>query len=121
MPQKQEIIDYFLMTKVILHPARNGVIKKVIDENHGGSNESKSTVDVYEHPIDKSNDINYIKRFFYDICEDLGLHIGNKFDKEVLKIQADWGSHYEPTQKEIDLKIKELEAELNLLKEWKKQ
>jgi len=108
------------MAKVILQPARNGVIKKVIDENYGGSKENFSIVDVYEQSEDNQNNINYIKRFFYDICEDLGLHIGNKFSKEVLKIQSEWGSHYEPTIDEINNRIKELDAELNLLKEWRK-
>lgn len=107
------------MMKIILHPARNGVIKKVVDDNYGGGNESFSAVDVYEQSINRKDDREYIKRFFYDICEDLGLDIGNKFNKDVLKIKTIWGTHYEPTQKEVDLKIKELEAELNLLKEWK--
>lgn len=106
------------MAKIILHPARNGVIKKVVEDNYSGSNESFSTIDVYEETANKK--VDHIKRFFYDICEDLGLHVGNKFDKKVLKIQTDWGSHYEPTEKEINSRIAELEAELNLLKEWRK-
>ena len=59
-------------------------------------------------------------RFFYELCDDLSLHRGNKFEKEVIKTTTEWGSHYEPNQKEIESKIKELQAEIDLLTEWKK-
>jgi hypothetical protein len=58
-------------------------------------------------------------KFFYELCEDLGINLGNKFNKKVVKIDTTWGTHYEPSAKEIDSKIKELEAEIQLLKEWK--
>jgi len=45
------------MAKVILQPARNGVIKKVIDENYGGGKENFSIVDVYEQSEDNQNNI----------------------------------------------------------------
>ena len=36
------------MIKIVLEPARNGVIKKVIDDNHGGGREHFTSTDVYE-------------------------------------------------------------------------
>jgi hypothetical protein len=35
-------------------------------------------------------------------------------------MNVEWGSHYEPTAKDVENKIKELQAEIDLLKEWKK-
>lgn len=104
------------MIKITLKPAKNGVIKEVIDNNHGGAGVDFSSVELYEST---KKDKDYIKRFFYDICEDLNLHIGGKWDKEVLSINSSWGSHYKPTKDEIADKIKNLKAEINLLKEWK--
>ena len=66
------------------------------------------------------NQYSYIKRFFFDLCDDLGLELGNKFDKNVLDINTQWGTHYEPTAKDIEFKIKRLKSELKELEEWKK-
>jgi len=108
------------MVKIVLESARNGVIKKVIDDNYGGGNEHFTSTDVYESLEDaKSNEKTYIKRFFFDLCDDLGLEIGSKFDKAVLDINIVWGSHYEPTVKDIEVKIKRLKIELEELEEWK--
>jgi hypothetical protein len=107
------------MIKIVLEPARNGVIKRTVDDNHGGGNERWTTTDVYESNEDTPDDYRYVMRFFYELCEDLGLSLGNKFDKKVIRINTEWGTHYEPSPKEIESKIKELEAEIQLLKEWK--
>jgi hypothetical protein len=109
------------MVKIILESARNGVIKKVTDDNYGGGKEYFTSTDVYESAdeLDK-NKKSYIKRFFFDLCDDLGLEIGSKFDNNILDITSIWGSHYEPTVKEIESKIKKLKTELIELEEWKK-
>ena len=108
------------MVKIVLEAARNGVIKKVIDDNYGGGKEHFTSTDVYESPDErKPNENAYIKRFFFDLCDDLGLDLGSKFDKHVLDINTDWGSHYEPTTKDIESKIKRLKIELEKLEEWK--
>lgn len=104
------------MKKLILTPARNGVIKKIIDNNYSGNNEKVTMIDVYESENNTDN-YQFIKRFFYDLCEDLSLHIGNKFERNNLKLITEWGTHYEPSKSEIKKKIKELNAEINLLKE----
>lgn len=103
------------MVKIILEPAKNGLIKRVIDDNHGGSKEQWTSIDVYESLED--NTFSYVMKFFFDVCEDLGIDLGNKFDNEVITIRKEWGSHYEPTKEELKLRIKELEAQLQLLKE----
>jgi len=108
------------MIKIVLEPARNGVIKKVIDDNHGGGREHFTSTDVYESNENDKNQYSYVKRFFFDLCDDLGLGIGSKFDKTVLDINTQWGTHYEPTDKDIEFKIKRLKSELKELEEWKK-
>lgn len=108
------------MIRITLEPARNGVIKRVIDDNYGGAKQAVSTTDVYEQSSDDGDQFSYIMRFFYDLCEDLGLSLGNKFECETLNFNKEWGSHYEPTEAEVDRKMKELKAELDILREWKK-
>ena len=107
------------MIKIILEPARNGVIKKVVDDNHGGGREHFTSTDVYESNENDKNQYSYIKRFFFDLCDDLGLEVGSKFDKTVLDINTQWGTHFEPTEKDIEFKIKRLKSELKKLEEWK--
>jgi hypothetical protein len=106
------------MVKITLEPAKNGLIKRTFDDNHGGSKEQWTSTDVYEESeIDK---LSYVMKFFFDLCEDLGVNVGSKFDSEVITIKKEWGSHYEPTDEILDKKIKELEAQLQLLKECRK-
>ena len=54
------------MIKIILEPARNGVIKKVIDDNYGGGKEHFTSTDVYESNENDKNQYSYVKRFFFD-------------------------------------------------------
>lgn len=103
------------MVKIILEPAKNGIIKKIVDDNHGGSSEVWGSVEVYEKT--ETDNLNYAMRFFFDICEDLGIHLGGKFEKDVITITKTWGSHYTPTNDDINQKIKELEAQIHLLQE----
>lgn len=103
------------MVKIILEPAKNGIVKRTVDDNHGGAKEQWTSTEVYEET--DSNKLGYVMNFFFDLCEDLGVNLGSKFDKEVITIRKCWGSHFEPSNKDLNLKIKELEAELQLLKE----
>jgi hypothetical protein len=106
------------MVKIILEPAKNGLIKRIIDDNHGGGKEQWTSTDVYEEH--ENDNLEYVMKFFFDICEDLGVKLGSKFDKEIITIKKEWGSHYEPSDEVLLSKIKEVEAQLQLLKEWKK-
>lgn len=108
------------MVKIVLEPAKNGVIKRILDDNHGGSQEHWTSTEVYEEASTDHDKQQYIMRFFFDLCEDLGMNLGSKFGKDVITIRTEWGSHFEPTEADVACRIKELEAELKLLKEWKK-
>jgi hypothetical protein len=108
------------MVKIILEPARNGVIKKVNDDNHGGGKEHYQSIDVYEDYDNVKPNFEYVKRFFYELCEDLNIKTGNKFDECVIKIDTVWGSHYEPSTEDIQKRIDDLQTEIDLLKQWMK-
>lgn len=107
------------MTEIVLEPASNGVVKKIVNSNYGGSEDIFETTYVYELD-DKKNRFEYIKKFIFELCEDLTIDTGNKFDREVLSIDTTWGNSYNPSNEEISKRISELEAEINLLKEWQK-
>ena len=106
------------MINIVLEPAANGVIKRVVNQNAGGGRDTTASVNVYE--LNTSDSFKNTVQFLFEICEDLAVQTGNKFHKNNLTMKSQWGSHYEPTQKEVDKKIGELEAELELLKQWKK-
>lgn len=103
------------MAKIILEPVNNGVVKRVEDPNHGGGNTEWTSVNVYEK---NSDELEFIKKFFYDICDDLGISTGNNFSQRVITIHDNWGIHYKPSKKELNDKIKKLQAEIEFLKEW---
>ena len=105
------------MVKITLEPAENGVIKRISDDNYGGSSEQVSSTSVYE--LDGEN-IEGTIEFLFELCEDLGIYTGSKFSKRNLDMSISWGSHHEPSDVEIDKKIKELSAEIELLKACKK-
>jgi hypothetical protein len=102
------------MAKIILEPANNGVIKKVEDTNHGGANNQWSSIDVYQS--DNSKKLIFVINLFYDLCDDLGINLGNKFEDKVITIREEWGSHYKPSSSDVKKRIGELEAEIELLK-----
>jgi len=106
------------MINIILEPATNGVVKRVVNQNAGGGRETAASVNVYE--LNNTASFKNTVQFLFEICEDLAIPTGNKFDKANLTMRSEWGSHYEPTQKDVHKKISELEAELELLKQWKK-
>jgi len=105
------------MVKVILEAAENGIIKKIIDDNHGGSNEQVTSTTVHE--FNESN-LENVSEFLYDICEDLNIYTGSKFGDKNLEINIDWGMGYDPSNEEINKKISKLKAEIELLKSCKK-
>ena len=107
------------MIIVNLEPATNGVVKRVINQNAGGGRETVASVNVFELNHDET--FLSTKQFLFELCEDLGIKTGNKFEKNNLRMITEWGSHYEPSEEEVKAKIEELETELQLLKKWKKQ
>lgn len=108
------------MVKVIIEPARNGIVKRVVEDNHGGSLTASNTVDVYE--IDDTAEDKYknIIRFFHEMMEDLGVSAGSDFSDQQIRVDVGWGSKYTPTDEEIDKRIKTLKLEIKLLESCKK-
>jgi|688.fasta_scaffold2252478_1 hypothetical protein len=106
------------MVKVLLEIASNGVIKTVVDDNINGAGDRYERKTVYDFEKD-SNFKNRIQ-FLFELCEELDIETGNKFDKINLEMKTDWGTSYMPTEGEIDNKIKELNSDLKYLKSLKK-
>ena len=106
------------MVKVLLEIASNGVIKTVLDDNINGAGDKYERKTVY----DFEKDSNYENRiqFIYELCEELGIETGNKYDKLNLTMKTDWGKSYMPTEDEVDNKINMVSAELKYLKSLKK-
>jgi hypothetical protein len=105
------------MITIQLEIASNGIIKTVIDNNYNGAGAGLETRTVYE--TDDDPRFSNTSKFLYNICDDLGVNLGNKFDNNVLNFDVSWGSHYEPEVEELDSFIKELTAELKNLKQLK--
>jgi len=101
------------MVKIILEIADNGVVKTVQDDNSNGAGSFLEKKVVY----DFDNDPKYMRRikFFFDIADDLGVELGNNYEKNTLSMNVEWGSNYTPNTREINNKIKELELELSAL------
>ena len=90
------------MINIILEPAANGVIKRVVNQNAGGGRETTASVNVYE--LNNKTSFNSTIEFLFEICEDLGVQTGNKFNNSNLIMKTGWGSHYEPKKEEVNKK-----------------
>ena len=105
------------MITIKIEIATNGVIKTIVDDNYNGANELNEWKTVYDTDGDSQKGFNNTVQFLSDLSDDLGIDLGNKFSKEVLSFDTDWGSHYEPTIDELKDRVKILNAEV---KECKK-
>lgn len=109
------------MIKITLEMAQNGVIKTIFDDNINGAGEMFENKTVYEiEDNGEIDDYDSAIRFLIEMCDDLGIVTGNKRDKKVLRFNVEWGEGYEPNKKEIEEKIKTLELDISLLKEYLK-
>lgn len=109
------------MITIQLTNASNGVVKKVIDTQYNGVDQTNEITTLYE--IDTEDKLQYfvkIMDLLDDVAKDLGLHMGNDFDPVQFKFDLDWGDKYNPSPEEIDEKIKEYRSEIKDLKEFKK-
>ena len=70
------------MIKILLDIASNGVIKTVTDNNINGAGDIFERKSVYNFEDDES----FEKRmhFLYELCEELGIETGNKYDKDTV-------------------------------------
>lgn len=98
------------MITISIEPADNGLIKFVFDDNVNGGGEEYTSRTVYEFTGSKERP-NQIK-FLKELVMDLGMSTGTQLDTNELVIKSEWGVKYQPNQKELKLKIKELEAQL---------
>ena len=95
------------MQQIKIQLADNGVIKTVVDDNINGGGESYESTTVYEFDTN-ANKI----RFIEELCVDIGLEFGNSKSKSQIQVTDGWGEHYQPTQKEADFKIRNLEIQI---------
>ncbi len=108
------------MVDLKLEIVSNGVIKSVKDTNYNGAGEVREIRTVYETENDKNNSYDNTMRLFYDISDDLGIDMGNKFDRNVLEFKIGWGTHFEPNLKEIKRLIKETRNGIKYLQDLEK-
>lgn len=103
------------MIKIKLESADNGVIKTVVDDNINGAGERFESRTVYDLNLNDKQHSQTIK-FFYELCEDLGIDTGNKFSDNNLVLNTDWGKSYIPKAGELKSKIQLLNSELTRAK-----
>ena len=109
------------MLEVKLEIVSNGVIKTVKDTNYNGGGETREIRNVYETEDDKiKTSYENTMKFFYELGDDLGIDMGNKFDPEVLGFETKWGSHYRPPLDEIKMLIRDLSSQLKHLRQLEK-
>ena len=104
------------MLTVKLEIVDNGVIKTVTDTNYNSAGKTREVRKVYETEHDKEGAYTNTMKLFYEISDDLGIDMGNKFYKKVLDFRITWGSHYEPNLPEVKNAIKEHSEELRYLR-----
>ena len=107
------------MITIKLELASNGVIKTVSDNNYNGAGSNHEKRTVYETEEDENFDATI--RFFYELADDLGMNLGNKYDKFVLDFDTEWGSKYEPTHEEVKQLVKDTTQNLKELRKWEKE
>lgn len=109
------------MITIQLSTASNGVIKKVIDTQYNGVDQSVEITTLYE--LSEEDRLNYFVRLIdllEDVSKDLGIHLGSDYDGAKLVFDLDWGDKYNPTLEEVNDRIKELKSEIRDLQEYKK-
>jgi len=105
------------MVKITLEVADNGIIKTIYDDNANGAGEPLEKKRVYEFKEDEFHESKI--KFFYELADELNIDTGNNYDDNNLVMKLDWGNSYNPTNEEIELKIKLLKLEVDLLKAMK--
>jgi hypothetical protein len=114
-------INKFVMIKIQLANADNGIIKTITDNQYNGADQSINIVKVYEIDEDSEQYFDKLIEILTDISRDLGLDFGSNFDPEQLIFDVDWGLSYLPTEEEVNVKIKSLKGEIKELNEYKKE
>jgi hypothetical protein len=107
------------MITIKLEIASNGIIKTVSDDNYNGAGSDHGSITVYE--TDDDPEFSNTSKFLYEVCDDLGVNLGNKFDQTVLNFEVTWGGRYTPNLEELNRIIKSLSYDLKDLKNLQKE
>ena len=109
------------MIKIELTNASNGIIKKVIDTQFNGVDQTVEIVTLYEFDEDDPF-MQYAKisQFLLDITKDLAIETGSDHSPIRLKFELGWGDKYNPSLVEVNEHIKSLRDEIKSWKEYKK-
>jgi hypothetical protein len=109
------------MIKIELINADNGIIKKVIDTQFNGVDQSAEIITVYEfEQEDVIDQYQKVAQFFSDITKDLAIDTGSDHDPIKLRFELDWGDKYNPSREEVDAHLKYLRSEMKMWKEYKR-
>jgi hypothetical protein len=109
------------MIKIELQNASNGIIKRVVDTQFNGVDQSAEIITLYE--LDESDPfIGYSKvaSFLNDITKDLAIDTGSDFSPARLKFEVEWGDKYNPSMEEVNEYLKYLRDEMRAWKEYKR-
>lgn len=109
------------MIKVELTNANNGIIKKVIDSQYNGVDQTVEIITVYE--LDEDVPFEHflkVSNIFEDISADLGINLGGEYDEHKIDFDLDWGSKFQPSTDEINKRIKFYRKKIKELIELKK-
>jgi hypothetical protein len=102
------------MKKFILEQVDNGLIKTVIDDNSDGAGKKMEKKEIY---ILDSSSIADSQKLIVDLISDLGLFLGNDYDKDKLSINKSYGPKYILNQTELMEERKRLTHRLQELKQ----
>jgi hypothetical protein len=109
------------MIKIEIQNAENGIIKKVIDTQYNGADQSAEIIFLYEieeeDPVQK-----YLKtiQFINDLMKDLAIDTGSDYSSIRLDFELKWGDKYNPSLEEVTDHIKNLNQELKSWREYKR-
>jgi hypothetical protein len=109
------------MIKIELSNASNGIIKKVIDTQFNGADQSAELVSVYEiDDEDPYQQYAKVAQFLIELTKDLALDTGSDHSPVKLKFELDWGDRYNPSLEEVNEHLKYLRDETKAWKEYKR-
>jgi len=100
------------MRSVILEPVDNGLVKIARDDNYDGAGKLFSEKKIYV--LDAT--IESTEKFLIDLIDDLGLFVGNDYDKSVLSFQKSFGAKYKLKKTDILEERKKTAIKLTKLK-----
>lgn len=109
------------MIKIELSNASNGIIKRVVDNQFNGVDQSAEIVTVYEfNEEDPFSQYSKIAQFLSEITKDLAIDTGSDHSPARLRFELNWGDRYNPSLDEVNEHLKSLRDQMRQWKEYKK-